>query len=273
MHVSQSAQFAPDDGDLSQHLPAESRCIGIVSGKGGVGKSLVTALLASAFANDGNAVGILDADLTGPSIPRMFGLRRTSQRQDDAGKIAPARTEVLGIRVMSLNLLMDNEDDPVIWRGPLVAKTVEQFVTDVDWDGIRYLFVDLPPGTSDVPLTVMQRLPLDGLIVVSSPQDLVAMIVRKAVKMARMLHVPVLGLVENMTHIVCPKCGEQFYPFGHDADLADAQSLRLLAQIPIDPELAALCDSGRIEAYTRNPFRELVPTLNDLLNASGVPHA
>jgi len=273
MHVSQSAQLRPDDRDLSRYLPAESRCIGIVSGKGGVGKSLVTALLASAFAKEGNAVGILDADLTGPSIPRMFGLRRTSQHQDDPGKITPGRTEVLGIRVISLNLLMDNEDDPVIWRGPLIAKTVEQFVTDVDWDGIRYLFVDLPPGTSDVPLTVMQRLPLDGLIVVSSPQDLVAMIVRKAIKMARMLQVPVLGLVENMTHIVCPTCGERIDPFGRNAHLAEAQNLRLLAQIPIDPALAALCDSGRIEAYTRNPFRELIPTLNDLLNAPGVPHA
>jgi len=155
--VAQSAQVPGNDRDLSQFLPRDSRCIGVVSGKGGVGKSLVTALLATAFAGDGAVVGVLDADLTGPSIPRMFGLRSNSQQQDGAGKLAPVRTETLGIRVMSLNLLMDNEDDPVIWRGPLVAKTVEQFVTDVNWEGIRYLFVDLPPGTSDVPLTVMQH--------------------------------------------------------------------------------------------------------------------
>ncbi|MBN1459129.1 MAG: Mrp/NBP35 family ATP-binding protein [Armatimonadetes bacterium] len=271
--MSHGTQHSTDDGDLSQHLPNDTRCIGVVSGKGGVGKSLVAALLATAFASNGDQVGILDADLTGPSIPRMFGLRRTPQSEDGSGKITPARTETHGIRVMSLNLLVDNEDDPVIWRGPLVSKTVEQFVTDVDWDGIRYLFVDLPPGTSDVPLTVMQRLPLDGLIVVSSPQDLVAMIVRKAVKMAAMLHVPVLGLVQNMTHIVCPKCGEQIAPFGQEEQLSGAQHPRLLARLPIDPQLAALCDSGGIESYARNPFGELIPTLNELLNNPGALHA
>jgi len=267
--VSQAVQFPPDDGDLSQHLPTEVRCIGVISGKGGVGKSVVTALLATAFASNGDAVGILDADLTGPSIPRMFGLRRASQTQDHSEKITPARTGRYGIRVMSLNLLVDNEDDPVIWRGPLISKTVEQFVTDVDWGDIRYLFVDLPPGTSDVPLTVMQRLPLDGVIVVSSPQDLVAMIVRKAVKMAGMLHVPVLGLVENMTHIICPQCGERIAAFGRDAYSAGTQNLRSLARLPVDPELATLCDSGRIETHTGNPFGEVVPVLTALLNKPG----
>ena len=229
----------------------------------------LTALLATAFAGDGAVVGVLDADLTGSSIPRMFGLASNSRQQDGSGKLAPVRTETLGIRVMSLNLLMDNEDDPVIWRGPLVAKTVEQFVTDVNWEGIRYLFVDLPPGTSDVPLTVMQRLPVDGLIVVSSPQDLVAMIVRKAVKMARMLHVPVLGLVQNMTHITCPKCGEKIDVFGGDGGQPQEGNLQVLAEIPVDPELAALCDSGRIEEYERNPFRDTVPRLNHLLGDAG----
>jgi Mrp family chromosome partitioning ATPase len=238
------------------------RCLGVISGKGGVGKSLVTGLLAVAFARKGRSVGILDADLTGPSIPRMFGVRHARAAEDD--RIAPAQTRGLGIRIMSLNLLMEREDDPVIWRGPLISKTLEQLVTDVDWGECRYLFVDLPPGTSDVPLTVMQRLPLNGLIVVSSPQELVGMIVRKAIKMAALMHVPVLGLVENMTHVVCPECGAIIELFGPDNSrrAAEAAGLSLLAGIPVDPELSRLCDNGGIERYGANPFDDLVEAID-----------
>jgi Mrp family chromosome partitioning ATPase len=258
-----------DDTELWEHLPPDMRCLGVLSGKGGVGKSLVTALLACAFARAGRSVGILDADLTGPSIPRMFGLRRPGPTEEGRDKLVPALTDELSIRVISLNLLMDKEDDPVIWRGPLVAKTVEQFITDVDWDGVDYLFIDLPPGTSDVPLTVMQRLPLHGLVVVTSPQELVGMIVRKAVKMAGLLDVPVLGLVENMTHLVCPNCGARISLFGGDS----ASDLPILARIPLDPSLSELCDHGRIESYAENPFRDLVDSLSQSLEENAARHA
>lgn len=253
-----------EQDDLSQHLPDNIRCVGVMSGKGGVGKSLVAALLAIAFARDGNATGILDADLTGPSIPRMFGLRRAPSGTEQS--LSPAQSKKLGISIISLNLLMDREDDPVVWRGPLVARTVEQFVTDVDWSGVRYLFIDLPPGTSDVPLTVMQRLPIDGLVVVSSPQELVAMIVRKAVKMASVMKVPVLGVVHNMTHVVCPHCGEAFQLFGSNGDAETGVDLPILARMPIDPELSALCDRGLIESYEQNPFSDSVAALITKLN-------
>jgi Mrp family chromosome partitioning ATPase len=254
---------------LGQHLPADMRCVGVLSGKGGVGKSLVAGLLAVAFARKGRAVGILDADLTGPSIPRMFGVRRAETAEGD--RIAPAQTRDLGIRIMSLNLLMEREDDPVVWRGPLVSKTLEQLVTDVDWSECRYLFVDLPPGTSDVPLTVMQRLPLNGLIVVSSPQELVGMIVRKAIKMAALMHVPVLGLVENMTHVLCPACGTRIDLFGAgDGRRAAGRSgIPLLASIPVDPSLAKLCDTGGVESYAANPFDDLVEAIASSLDEHG----
>jgi len=252
---------------LAAHLPEGVRCLGVLSGKGGVGKSLVTALLAVAFARKAHSVGILDADLTGPSIPRMFGVRRAEAAIGE--RLAPARTSHLGIRIMSLNLLMEREDDPVIWRGPLVAKTVEQFVTDVDWAGVRYLFVDLPPGTSDVPLTVMQRLPLNGLIVVYSPQDLVGMIVRKAIRMAALLKTPVVGLIENMAHLVCPHCGERIDLFGagEKPNAAGTSGLPVLASLALDPKLSALCDTGEVETYDSNPFDDLVLAVSSALEA------
>ena len=255
--------------DLGEHLPDDARCLAVISGKGGVGKSLVAGLLAVAFARRGHRVGILDADITGPSIPRMFGVRRGAAA--DGNQLAPARTRGLGIRIMSLNLLMENEDDPVVWRGPLLAKTVEQFLTDVDWSDVRYLFVDLPPGTSDVPLTVMQRLPLSGLIAVSSPQDLVGMIVRKAVKMAALMKIPMLGIVNNLTHVVCPECGARIRLFGPESNqgAAAAAELPVLASIPVDPELAALCDRGEIESYERNPFEGLVDRIAESLDGAG----
>ena len=260
---------ASDQGDLGEHLPADARCLAVISGKGGVGKSLVAGLLAIAFARRGHSVGILDADITGPSIPCMFGVRRATAA--DGSRLAPARTRALGIRIMSLNLLMEREDDPVVWRGPLIAKTVEQFVTDVDWSDVRYLFVDLPPGTSDVPLTVMQRLPLNGLIAVASPQDLVAMIVRKAVKMAALMNVPMLGVVSNLTYVVCPECGARVRLFGPERNRgeAGAAGLPVLASIPVDPELSALCDRGELESYERNPFDGLVDHIAELLDGAG----
>ena len=254
---------------LTQHLPADMRCVGVLSGKGGVGKSLITGLLAVAFARKGHSVGILDADLTGPSIPRMFGVRRAESTVGDL--ISPARTRDLGIRIISLNLLMEREDDPVIWRGPLVAKTVEQFVTNVDWTGVRHLFVDLPPGTSDVPLTVMQRLPLNGLIAVYSPQELVGMIVRKAIRMAALLETPVVGLIENMAHLICPHCGEPIDLFGacENPKAAGTSGLPVLASLALDPNLSVLCDRGEIESYENNPLDDLVHLLASALEVRG----
>jgi Mrp family chromosome partitioning ATPase len=245
----QAEQIRPD---LS--LPPGTACIGVLSGKGGVGKSLVTALLATAFAEAGHPAGILDADITGPSIPRMFGL--SGELAYAGEKLVPARTARLGIQVISINLLIERDDDPVIWRGPLLANTVAQFVSDVQWDGLDYLLVDLPPGTSDIPLTVMQRLPLAGVIVVTTPQELAGMIVRKAIRMTALLEVPVLGLIENMVHAVCPHCHQPFDLFGSERapQAAGTAGIPVLGSLALDPVLAALCDSGEIESYLSNPL-------------------
>ena len=220
--------------------------IGVVSGKGGVGKSLVTGLMAAEMRRRGYATAILDADITGPSIPRMFGY--TDKAYGDERGILPGETPG-GIKLISVNMLLDSDTDPVVWRGSLIAGTVKQFWTDVVWGDVDYMFVDMPPGTGDVPLTVFQSLPVDGIIVVLSPQELVGMIVEKAVKMAGMMNVPVLGLVENMSWLQCPHCNERIYPFGESRGLkvAETYSLPLLAQLPIDPALAAACDRGQAE--------------------------
>ena len=220
--------------------------IGIVSGKGGVGKSLVTGLMAAETRRRGKNVAILDADVTGPSIPKMFGY--TEKAFGDERGILPGETAG-GIKLISVNMLLDNETDPVVWRGSLIAGTVKQFWTDVVWGDVDYMYVDMPPGTGDVPLTVFQSLPLDGILIVLSPQELVGMIVEKAVNMAGMMNIPVLGLVENMSYMPCPHCGEKLYPFGESKALkvAKAHGLPLLAQLPIDPALAAACDAGRAE--------------------------
>ncbi|MGI9860128.1 Mrp/NBP35 family ATP-binding protein [Moorella naiadis] len=222
--------------------------IGVMSGKGGVGKSSVTALLALALKEEGYRVGILDADITGPSIPRIFGLHRPPEGTAN-GMIAPESAG--GTRIMSLNLLLPHEDDPVIWRGPLIGGAVKQFWTDVIWGDLDYLLVDLPPGTGDAPLTVLQSLPLDGLIIVSSPQELAHMVVRKAVKMATIMNVKILGLLENMSFARCPECGREIYIFGPSrAEAAAAEaSIPLLGTLPLDPELTALSDNGRVEEY------------------------
>ena len=222
------------------------KVIGVVSGKGGVGKSLVTGLLASATARVGKKAGILDADITGPSIPRMFGVDEPIMGNDYG--MLPAYSQT-GVGIMSINLLLENNTDPVIWRGSLIAGTVKQFWTDVCWGDVDCLYVDMPPGTGDVPLTVFQSLPVDGIIIVASPQELVGMIVEKAVNMARMMNIPVLGIVENMAYMPCPDCGKKLYPFGEGktAEVAAKHGLPLLAQIPINPALAAACDAGKVE--------------------------
>lgn len=227
------------------------KVIGVVSGKGGVGKSLVTGLLATLTARNKHSVAILDADITGPSIPKMFGVKDKAMGCDEG--IIPAETKT-GIRLMSVNLLLENDTDPVIWRGSLIAGTVKQFWTDVIWGDVDFMFVDMPPGTGDVPLTVFQSLPVDGIIIVASPQELVGMIVEKAVNMAKMMNIPVLGLVENMSYIKCPDCDKKIFPFGEGKTLevAKAHSIPLLAQLPIEPTLAKACDAGLIELFNEN---------------------
>ncbi len=225
------------------------RVIGIVSGKGGVGKSLVTSMLAVTMARRGYKTAILDADITGPSIPKAFGLKAGSVTGNELGMFPPVTKT--GIEVMSLNLLVDEETKPVVWRGPVIAGTVKQFWNDVVWNDVDYMFVDMPPGTGDVPLTVFQSLPLDGIVIVTSPQELVSMIVEKAVNMAKMMDIKVLGLVENYSYIVCPDCGKVIRPYGESkiAELAKLHGTDVLASLPIDPELASLCDKGVIELF------------------------
>ena len=222
------------------------KVIGIVSGKGGVGKSMVTCMSAVLMNRRGFNTAVLDADITGPSVPNAFGLHEKAQGTENA--IFPVVTKK-GIKVMSVNLLLPDETDPVVWRGPIIAGTAKQFWTDVIWDDVDYMFVDMPPGTGDVPLTVFQSVPLDGIIVVTSPQELVSMIVGKAVKMAEMMNVPIIGLVENMSYAVCPDCGKQIKVFGesHIDETAKKFGLKVLAKLPIDPECAKLVDTGMLE--------------------------
>ena len=223
------------------------KVFGVVSGKGGVGKSMVTSQLAVLMRRKGYNVGILDADVTGPSIPKAFGVH--DRAMGDERGMLPVETDG-GIQLMSVNLLLDNETDPVLWRGPVIGGVVTQFWTDVVWD-VDYLFVDMPPGTGDVALSVFQSLPLDGIIIVASPQELVSMVVEKAVKMAEMMNIPIVGVVENMSYLVCPDCGKEIPLFGQGKTQAAAQAhgLKLLARMPIDPKLAELTDAGRIEDF------------------------
>lgn len=234
---------------LKEHNPAArvGKVFGVVSGKGGVGKSMVTSQLAVLMARKGYKVGVLDADVTGPSIPKAFGVHQRAMA-DDRGML-PVPTAG-GIQLMSVNLLLDNETDPVLWRGPVIGGVVTQFWTDVVWD-VDYLFVDMPPGTGDVALSVFQSLPLDGIIVVASPQELVSMVVEKAVKMAEMMDIPIVGVVENMSYLICPDCGKEIplYGQGKTQAAAEAHGLKLLARMPIDPKLAELADAGRIEDF------------------------
>ena len=234
---------------LKEKNPAArvGKIFGVVSGKGGVGKSMVTSQLAVLMRRKGYKVGILDADVTGPSIPKAFGVH--DRAMGDERGMLPVETKD-GIQLMSVNLLLDNETDPVLWRGPVIGGVVTQFWTDVVWD-VDYLFVDMPPGTGDVALSVFQSLPLDGVIIVASPQELVSMVVEKAVKMVEMMNIPIVGVVENMSYLICPDCGKEIPLFGQGKTQAAAQAhgLKLLARMPIDPKLAELTDAGRIEDF------------------------
>ena len=226
--------------------PKVRKVIGVVSGKGGVGKSTVSGTLAVMLRRMGYRVGVLDADITGPSVPKMFGVHEKAM--GDGEYIYPAETAT-GIEVMSINLLLENDDTPVVWRGPVIAGAVKQFWEEVAWGELDVMVIDMPPGTGDVPLTVFQSIPVDGVVVVTTPQDLVSMIVRKAVNMAGMMNIPVLGLVENMSYAVCPDCGKKLEIFGKSriAQEAAELSLPVLAQLPFDPMTASLCDRGMIE--------------------------
>ena len=236
------------------------KVIAVVSGKGGVGKSTVTSMLAVAMAREGKRVGVLDADITGPSAPTAFGVTEC-QGADESG-LYPALTRT-GIQVMSINLLLDNPADPVVWRGPVIAGVVKQFWTDVIWEDVDYLFVDMPPGTGDVPLTVFQSLPVGGVIIVTSPQDLVSMIVAKAVKMANMMHIPVLGFVENYSYLRCPDCGRKISVFGksHLDEIAAQFNLPILARLPIDPAVAEAYDNGQMETVNTEALSAAVEAI------------
>lgn len=224
------------------------KVIAVVSGKGGVGKSMVTAISAVLFNRRGYKTAIMDADVTGPSIPRMFGIKDRAQGSETG--LLPVKSKT-GIEIMSVNLLLENESDPVVWRGPVIGGVVQQFWTDVIWNDVDFMFVDMPPGTGDVPLTVFQSIPVDGIIVVTSPQELVSMIVEKAVKMANMMNVPVLGVVENMSYVECPDCKKKIFLYGEGKTqkICDEFSLPLLAKLPVDPELAKQSDRGLIELF------------------------
>ena len=239
---------AADFREPPHAMSSIKKVIGVVSGKGGVGKSMTSAMLAVLLNRRGYHTAVLDADVTGPSIPKLFGIHQRAY--GDENGILPARTKT-GVDIMSVNLLLENEEDPVVWRGPVIAGAVKQFWQEVIWKDVDFMFVDMPPGTGDVPLTVFQTLPVDGIVVVASPQELVSMIVAKAVNMAQMMNIPILGIVENMSYLVCPDCGRQISLFGesHVEQIAAKHGLSVLAKMPIDPELAKLADNGGIETY------------------------
>ena len=239
---------APDFSAKPNPHSHVKKVIGVVSGKGGVGKSLVTSMMAVLLRRRGQNVAILDADITGPSIPRMFGVHGQLSATDEG--IIPAASTT-GVKMVSLNLLLERETDPVVWRSPVIAGTVKQFWSDVMWGDVDYMFVDMPPGTGDVPLTVFQSLPVNGILIVTSPQELVGMIVEKAVRMANMMNVPVLGLVENMSYFQCDECGKKHYIFGQSRldDVARHNDIAMSARLPLNPALSAACDAGKIEMF------------------------
>ena len=239
------------------------KVIGVVSGKGGVGKTLVSSLLAVSMNRLGKNVGILDADITGPSVPKAFGVHDKADACEFG--IIPVKSK-LGIDVMSVNLLLENESDPVVWRGPVIAGVVKQFWTDVIWKDIDYLFVDMPPGTGDVPLTVFQSLPVDGIVIVTSPQELVSMIVEKAVKMAKLMNIPIIGIIENMSYFECPDCGKRHNIYGesHIEEIAAQYNIPVLAKLPICTELAKQCDQGTVELFEGDWLNEAVNKISNI---------
>ncbi len=244
--------------------------IGVISGKGGVGKSLVCGILATELRRRGHKVGVLDADITGPSIPKMFGL--SGQRAYGQSDMIIAPESKAGVKIMSTNLILENENDPVLWRGPMLMGAIKQFYEDTLWEDIDYLLVDMPPGTGDVALTVFQSLPIEGVVIVSSPQDLVQVIVGKAIKMAEMMKVPVLGVVENMSYMECPDCGRRLEPFGpsHLSEIVNEFGVADLGRIPIDPAVAASCDNGTFESVVPEG---LIPEAVAAVEAAGAPSA
>ena len=252
-----------DFSESPHELSSIKKVIGVVSGKGGVGKSLVTSMLAVLMNRKGYNTAILDADITGPSIPVSFGIKEKVGGNDTG--LFPIKSKT-GIDIMSVNLLLENDTDPVVWRGPVIAGAVKQFWTDVIWKDIDFMFIDMPPGTGDVPLTVFQSIAVDGIIIVTSPQELVSMIVSKAVKMAKMMNIPILGIVENMSYIKCPDCDKQIEVFGksHIEETAKANDIDLIAKLPIDPKLSAACDKGLIELLEADYLDNIVNFLEEM---------
>ncbi len=252
---------APSDFLEKPHeMSSVKKVIGVVSGKGGVGKSFVTSMLAVAMRRREHNVAILDADITGPSIPKAFGL--TEKARGNEFGILPSKSKT-GIDIMSINLLLENDSDPVIWRGPVIAGTVKQFWTEVIWQDIDYMFVDMPPGTGDVPLTVFQSIPVDGIIVVTSPQELVSMIVEKAVKMAESMNIPIVGIVENMSYFKCPDCNKEYKIFGESniEEIAKKHNLNVIAKLPVNPDVAASIDKGLVELCDDSLFTKIAEIL------------
>lgn len=260
---SKNTEEKPDFSAQPHELSNIKNVIGVLSGKGGVGKSIVTSMLAVAMKNMGYNTAILDADITGPSIPKIFGLQ--GRARGDAKGMFPVKS-ITGIDVMSVNLLLENVTDPVVVRGPLIAGTVKQFWTDVIWEDVDYMFIDMPPGTGDVPLTVFQSIPVDGIIIVTSPQELVSMIVAKAVRMAEMMNIPIIGIVENMSYFKCPSCHEEHKIFGdsHLESIAKKHNLRILAKLPIDPKIAEACDMGKVEFADTHYFDNIGEILENM---------
>lgn len=233
-------------------------CYAIISGKGGVGKSLVTSLLASTLNKKDKNVAVIDADVTGPSIPQAFGLKGQMAKSDET-TLYPALSKK-GVKIMSANLLLQDDESPIIWRGPIVSGFVQQLYTNVSYGDVDYMFIDMPPGTGDIPLTVFQMIPIDGIIVVTSPQELVSMVVNKSINMAKMMYIPIVGIVENMSYIKCPHCDEKIRVYGNDKskEAIEKSGVKIVAELPIDPKLAELVDKGEIEQYETNAFDDLL---------------
>lgn len=257
---SQTCESRKEENEFLAYLNEKSsvkKVIGVVSGKGGVGKSFVTSMLAVAMKRRDYNVAVLDADITGPSIPKAFGIKEKAKSSADG--MIPSKSKT-GIDIMSINLLLDNDTDPVIWRGPIIAGVVKQFWSEVVWNDIEYMFIDMPPGTGDVPLTVFQSIPVDGIIIVTSPQELVSMIVEKAVKMAENMNVPIIGVVENMSYFKCPDCNKEHKIFGESKieEVAKKHDLKVLAKLPIDPNIASSIDKGLVELCEDGLFENII---------------
>ena len=257
-----ATQDAEKEARVLANTKGVKKVIGVVGGKGGVGKSLITSLMAIQTQRLGYRAAILDADITGPSVPKIFGITKFAEA--DGNSLIPHTTEK-GTKIMSMNMLLENDTDPVLWRGPVISGVVKQFWEDVQWGDVDFLFVDMPPGTGDVPMTVFQSLPVDGILIVSTPQSLVSMIVKKAMKMAEMMNVPVLGMVENMRFLKCPDCGREIPLFGSD-EAVDSTAVMVLERIPLDPSVAAACDAGTLESLDTDYLAQTAKVITEALS-------